>query len=281
MRFARTLILALAVIGPASAQAAKAIPAPPTRYVLDEPRVLSGAAEATLYSTLAEHERATGQQVLVAIFSELGGEDAVDFTNRVFSSWKIGHKGKNDGVLLALYWKDHRARIEVGYGLEPLLTDAKSKRLLTEFLLPGLKAGRAEEAIRVTIAQMFAIISPMAGNAAAGGLMPQRWTVTGGGSVLMVSFLVLFILVIGLILGLSFFANPRREANYTSAGHSAGRSVDFMYLLALILEVLFGGRGGGGFSGGGGGFSGGGGSGWGGFSGGGGSSGGGGASGDW
>jgi uncharacterized protein len=77
-----------------SAKAApKPIPTPPYYYVLDEPHVLSPRALHTVETLLIEHDRIVGEQVLVAIFKNLGDEDVVDYTNRVFSTWKIGKRG--------------------------------------------------------------------------------------------------------------------------------------------------------------------------------------------
>src|SRR4051812_18020535 len=108
--------------------AAKAIPDAPRYYVLDEPGVLAAGPKRALETLLIEQDRIDGQQTLIAIFKSLDGEDLVDYSNRVFQAWKIGKRGKDNGVLLALYWDDRKARIEVGYGLEPILTDARSRR---------------------------------------------------------------------------------------------------------------------------------------------------------
>ncbi len=208
--------------------------------------------------------------MLIAIFDSLGDEDLVDYTNRVFSAWKIGKRGKDNGVLLALYWKDHKARIEVGYGLEPLLTDAKSKQILSDFLIPELKAGQPDRALSLSALEILRTIeSPLIASGRAeqilradgfkGGLQPAAPTTSSGTSSFWVlAAIILFIFVINRV--------SSADAHFTRSGWYRPRP--------RIRRGGWGGPfiGGGGFGGG---------FGSGGFSGGGGSSGGGGASGSW
>ncbi len=126
---------------PNEAIAAARLPAAPTYSVLDEPQVLSERARIALETLLVEHERITGQKIVVAIFKSLNGNDLNDWTNRVFAAWKVGQREEDDGALLAVYWQEQQARIEVGYGLEDDLTDAKAHDLLETYLTPELKAG--------------------------------------------------------------------------------------------------------------------------------------------
>ncbi|MCM2322214.1 MAG: TPM domain-containing protein [Oligoflexia bacterium] len=250
------------------------IPPPPRYYVLDEPGVLSPGIREGLQSLLVEHDHATGEQVLVAVFHELGSEDLVDWTNRVFSSWRIGQRGKDNGVLLALYWKDRLARIEVGYGLEPLLTDAKSKTVLSDFLIPELKAGNPDRALSLAALEILRVIeSPLIASGQAqqtlrsGGFRGQ-WKAQEprpeGSPVpwLIIGIIVLIVIVRTL---------TASEAHFTGSGWYRPRPT--VWRRGGWGTSTWGGspwpRGGGGWGGGGG------------FRGGGGSSGGGGASGNW
>ena len=272
--FATALLLAL----PAWA-GAKLIPSAPRSYVLDEPQVLSEQARSAVSELVIEHDRATGEQVVVAIFKSLDGEDLVDYTARVFKSWKIGQKGKDNGVLLALYWDDHKARIEVGYGLEPLLTDAKSKDVLEEILIPGLKQRETDAAIVASIREILRIIgSPVVQNA------PDAWRPdrrirmqTTGGQTPWLLFLIFGGIPLVIVLRTLLAA----EAHYSSRGWHRVRPTRRGGPWSGGWGGGFGGGGlgGGGFGGWGGG--GGGGGDGGGFLGGGGQSGGGGASGGW
>lgn len=72
----------------------------------------------------------TGPQITILTVTSLNGESIEEFSNKVFTSWKLGDKKRDDGVLLVISIKDHRSRIEVGQGLEGSLTDLQSKRIL-------------------------------------------------------------------------------------------------------------------------------------------------------
>ena len=76
---------------------------------------------------LADHERATGEQVVVVTLDSLQGYSIEDFGYQLGRHWGIGQKGKNNGALLIVAPKEHKVRIEVGYGLEGQLTDANSR----------------------------------------------------------------------------------------------------------------------------------------------------------
>ena len=149
----RKSVIALGVIGysvlvgPATWALEKSLPPPPRYYLLDESGVLKSQTQTAVRDLLSEHAKRTRQQVVVAIFSTLENEDLVMWTNKIYKHWGLGEKGKDNGVLLALFWKEHQVRIEVGYGLEGVLTDAKSRRLLAEILVPYLKKGMPDEGI--------------------------------------------------------------------------------------------------------------------------------------
>lgn len=89
---------------------------------------------------LAEVERRSGRQFVVALFRSVDGESLEDYTNRLFRSWKIGSAKANDGVLFALYRDDRRWRVEVGYGLEPILTDLEAAEMARAGV-PAFQAG--------------------------------------------------------------------------------------------------------------------------------------------
>ena len=247
-------------------------PSPPSVYVLDEPKVLKPATIHALRRLLHEHDQVTGEQVVIAIFQSLQGQDLVQWTNQIFQKWGIGEKGKDNGVLLALYWNDRKARLEVGYGLEGELTDAQSKMILSDDLQPMLKDGRPNEALVAAALQILRVLeSPLIENGRAleilrgEGFSEAQLEAPPGypGSALVLLGVFVFLALIGAGIFL-FHSSPLR-------GERKGKGFK-------NWDDFF--RGGGGW--GGGGFSGGGpSSGGGSFSGRGGSSGGGGASGGW
>lgn len=135
----------LSLIG-ATAEASKTIPPAPRNYIYDETGLLASSTD-SLSSLLSQEDRQFGNQILVAVFNSLEQEDPVDYTNRLFSAWQPGEKGKDKGVLLAVYLQEKKIRIEVGYGLEPLLTDAKSKRIIVDYISPAFKEKKYSEGI--------------------------------------------------------------------------------------------------------------------------------------
>ncbi len=215
--------------------------AAPTRWVTDEAGVLSATQRMQLDARLEAYERSSGHQVIVYVARTTGGEPIEDWASRTFQAWKIGRQGLDDGAALFVFVGDRSARIEVGYGLEGVLTDAASSRILRERLIPKMQAGDAPNAISGAVDGMLSVIGGAATEPAQAPALPQvppavRW----------IAMAVVALLFIALAIW-----KPR---------------------LAFFLLMMFTGRrrggGGGGLGGGG-------------FSGGGGRSGGGGASGHW
>lgn len=120
-----------------------ALPPPPAPQgrVSDYAGVLAPAERARIEARLADYERESSNQIVVAVFPSLGGEDLEEFTNRFFERWRPGKKDVHNGILLAIFLEERRARIEVGYGLEARLTDALSRRILEQELAPRFRRG--------------------------------------------------------------------------------------------------------------------------------------------
>jgi len=103
------------------------IPPVPHTYVTDGTGSLSSATTDALESELKSYEKQTGIKSSSGIGQTTSDVPLEDWTSTVAHAWGIGHKGKDDGVVLFVFMKDHRARIEVGYGLEGDLPDAKPR----------------------------------------------------------------------------------------------------------------------------------------------------------
>jgi uncharacterized protein len=222
-----------------------------TGRVVDQANVLSPEAEQRITSLLEAHERSSGQQFAVLTVPSLEGDSLEDFSIRVVESWKLGKKGKDDGLLLLVVPKDRKVRVEVGYGLEGDITDAVSARVIRERITPAFRqndyAGGIESGLAALMQRSAGKVPDIPGAPeAAPARQPKR-----GPSFGVLLFLVLFVapLLLPMLLG----GRGRR-----------GRGGGFIF-----FGPGFGGGGGGG-----GGFGGG-------FGGGGGGFGGGGASGDW
>jgi uncharacterized protein len=126
--------------------------------VTDNAEVLSAAAKERITNALKAHEEATGNQVAVLTILSLDSGTVEDFATRVFESWKLGQKGKDNGVLLLVAPNDRRLRIEVGYGLEGTLTDVTSSRIIRNVITPRFKQndfdGGIEQGVNAIIGQL-------------------------------------------------------------------------------------------------------------------------------
>jgi uncharacterized protein len=126
-----------------------ALDVPPlTGRVVDLAHVLSGQDTAQLSDQIKAHEEKTGNQVAVLILPSLEGEPLEEFSHRVATTWKLGQKGTDNGVLLTVALKERKVRIEVGYGLEGILTDLRSARIIRQEIVPRFKAGDIPGGVR-------------------------------------------------------------------------------------------------------------------------------------
>ena len=109
--------------------------------VNDYANMMSAQAESELEVRLAEFEQRSGSQVAVLTIPTLDGEVLEEYSLRVAETWGLGREGVDDGVLLLIARDDRKMRIEVGYGLEPNLTDAQSGRILRNVMQPRFRDG--------------------------------------------------------------------------------------------------------------------------------------------
>ncbi len=224
------------------------VPERPEGRVTDQTGTLSGSEIQTLGRKLASFEEETTNQIAVLLIPSLQEDSLEDYSIRLAEKWKIGQKGRNNGVILLIVKNDRKIRVEVGYGLEGALSDALAGSIIRNEIAPQFKAGRVYQGIDAGVAAIMA--------ATKGEYKAARGKGKGAGA----SWwdLLPFILFFGFFLVMFAMTVKGRKRHYHSGGSS-------------------GWTGGGGFFGGG--------SSWGdsggGFSGGGGDFGGGGSSGEW
>jgi uncharacterized protein len=247
----------LCLLFAAHALAAPTFP-PLTGRVVDDAHVLPANVQEALTNRLADLERRTTRQLVVVTLPSLQGYDISDYGYQLGRAWGIGQKSSNNGALFIVVPSEHKVRIEVGYGLEPILTDALSEVILDQRVLPKFREGDVPGGIVAgtdAIIEQLTLDEPAAKARVSEAEHQQAMPHINPVLVLLTIFFVL-----------SMMGRIFRGTRASS--------------LAWTLPFLFMGGGRGGFGGGsfsGGGFGGGGG----GFSGGGGSFGGGGASGSW
>ncbi|MGA9723560.1 MAG: TPM domain-containing protein [Candidatus Binatus sp.] len=133
------ILLLLILASPALATGPKFPPL--TGRIVDDAGILNFHTRHELTLMLAEHERTTGDQVVVVTVGSLQRYPIEEFGYELGRYWGIGQKGKNNGALLIVAPNEHKVRIEVGYGLEGELTDAKSRAIIDNYILPSFKRG--------------------------------------------------------------------------------------------------------------------------------------------
>jgi uncharacterized protein len=256
-RAVSALLILLLILASAAFAAEPKFPAL-TGRVVDDAGVLSASTQSELTDMLAAHERATGQQVVVVTLDSLQGYTIEDFGYQLGRNWGIGQKGKNTGALLVVAPKEHKVRIEVGYGLEGTLTDATSRTIIENDILPSFKRGDYNAGIFAGTSSILKVLGGNESNRVQAG-SESNLPANDGNPIPDMLILLAIVLWITLVIIRDHLGNRNRMIGRTGRGVGPG--------------IYYGGGfGGGGFSGGGGG---------GGFSGGGGSFGGGGASGSW
>lgn len=134
----------------AVAQEAVAVPSLTAR-VTDLTATLSAEQKASLESRLAAIDAAGGAQITVLLLPTTQPESMEQFGIRTAEAWRIGHKGRDNGVIVIVAKADRRARIEVGYGLEGAIPDAIAKRIIAEQMTPRFKQGDFYGGIQATI----------------------------------------------------------------------------------------------------------------------------------
>ena len=158
MRRPRVLPFLLLVLLAAAAWAELRVPPPPDRRVNDYAGVLSPAERDRLERQLIEAEQTSQNQVVVAIFRSLDGESLEDFSIRLAQAWRVGQKGLDNGVIFLVFLNDRQMRIEVGYGLEPTLTDAVTSSILRDVVAPRFREGKIADGISAGLTAIEAAI---------------------------------------------------------------------------------------------------------------------------
>jgi uncharacterized protein len=143
----------MAMLGAMLSAAAVAAPAFPelTGRVVDEAGQLSGDDRAALTAELAEIESTSTDQVAVVTLKSLQGYTIEDFGYQLGRKWGIGQKDKDNGILLIVAPNERKVRIEVGRRLEPVMTDALSKLIIENAILPAFRRGDFPGGIRTGV----------------------------------------------------------------------------------------------------------------------------------
>ncbi len=250
----RALVLLALFLGALASASAEKIPSKPAGYFNDYAGVVDRPAALQMNEQLAQFERDTSTQLVVAVYRSMESESSIDdYTRRVAQTWGVGQKGNNNGAVLFVFVDDHQMFIQTGYGVEGALPDATCFDITHNVIAPLFKKGDYTGGLQAGITAMMQAVRGEYKGSGKTDLEKQK---SGGG--LPVGLIIFLVIVFIIIIS----SRSRRRRGYGYSGWGG---------------PFIGGFGGGGWSGGGssggGGFSG--------FSGGGGSFGGGGAGSGW
>ncbi len=276
------LMLFLTLMLQAAAATARDIPSLSAR-VNDYAAMLSPATRQQLESVLAALEKEESTQLAVLTIDSLQGENLEEFSLKVVEKWRLGQKGLDNGALLLIAKNDRKLRIEVGYGLEGVLTDLTSGRIIRNIITPQFKNGNFDQGVIDGVSAMIAAVrGEFSAQTAVSSAKRSADDISG-----FVVFLLFILFNIGRILGRNKMVAASLSAIIAPVIGSLFFGFQWLLFLALIPAGFLAGflassflshigssgrrsggfrgyssggfsRGGGGFSGGGGGFGGGG-----------------------
>lgn len=252
MRFAWLALLLLAAILPLRAQMAHNLPPKPAGYFTDEARLVDATTAHAINEELAQFERDTSNQILVAIYPKLPeGEDLAQYAIATGNLWQAGTKNQSNGAILFVFVQDRKMFIATGRGLEGALPDAICNDIIRQVIQPRFRQGDYAGGVQAGVDAMIAAAKGEYKGSGATHLEQQQGNDSGSGipAWVIIVFIILFIIGRQFLPAGSFSTGPVIYGGGFGGGYRGG-----------------GGGGGGGFSG---------------FSGGGGSFGGGGAGGSW
>lgn len=214
-------------------QAAEAAPTFPalTGRVVDDAHILSDQTKADLDQKLAGLEAKTSRQLVVVTLPSLQGYEISDYGYQLGRAWGIGQAKLNNGVLFIVAPNEHKVRIEVGYGLEPILTDALSEIIIQQAVLPQFRAGDfnggTEAGVAALIQQLSLDTSAAEARAAAAEQQAQRHD--SGATPFTILIIILFVAIaFGRVFGgfgfwpLLFLGSMGRGRGYGGGGFGGG-----------------------------------------------------------
>ena len=203
-----------------------ALDVPPlTGRVVDLAHVLPPNTVESLTARLKAHEETTSNQVTVLVLSSLEEEPLESFAHRVATTWKLGQKGTDNGVLLLVAMKERKIRLEVGYGLEGALTDARSAQIIRSEIVPRFRAGDAPGGVAAGVDAILKTIE--------GTYQPSDKTAPGLDSDAMGQAVVA--VIVGLVIGLGLMSVNRY------LGPVAGTGLSVLLAPWLVPALITGG----------------------------------------
>jgi uncharacterized protein len=207
-----------------------------TDRVVDTAEILTPREKSTLISKLKAHETNTSNQIVVVTLKDLGGYDIADYGYQLGRHWGIGQKGKDNGVLLILSKDDRKVRIEVGYGLEGALPDARAHHIIQTKIIPAFKQEKFYKGIDQGVNTIFASIS-------------GEYTVTTKRSSIRISDVMFFLYMLAHMIWFMGLPNMKNEdmtkrlfistASSAIAGVMTWFEFDSLFFSLILAGIIF------------------------------------------
>lgn len=138
-------------------------PGKPVGYVNDFAQVIPAGERTALENKIANFAQQAGVEIVVATVSGLNGDTIENFAVKLFAEWGIGKKNTDNGILILVSPTEKQTRIEVGYGLEPVVTDAMSSAVIRTVMIPAFKNGDYYGGINAGVDQIMKLADPGSG----------------------------------------------------------------------------------------------------------------------
>lgn len=215
----------------------------PVGFVNDYAAMLSPEFAQSLEQDLQKFEKQTGNEITVVTIDSLNADSIEDYAVTLFKQWGIGKKGKDDGLLLLIVKTDRQVRIEVGYGLEPIITDGRAGRIIRDDIAPAFQEGNVDTGVRQAIGSIKRYI--LAGQPEA----PQeavRDTLSRALPGIFDNQFTFFLMIIGVIYAINFMARTKSMWAGGVLGGALGIFLGWLFIsivLGAFLFVAFGGLG--------------------------------------
>lgn len=204
----------------------------PVGYVNDFAGILGPETEQALEQQLVQLEEDSSIELAVVTIESLEGTTVEDYAVRLFEDWEIGKKNEDNGVLFLIAPSEQKVRIEVGYGLEPVLPDAKAGRLLDNYVVPAFREGNYDKGISEGVAAIIKVVQGEAVDLGADPVTSDSESEEDDGM-----WVLFFIGVIFLSYLSSFLARSKRWWPGGIIGAVLGVILGF-FLASLVVSVL-------------------------------------------
>lgn len=204
----------LLILAPQLTLAQKPVPELWGQHVHDDAHVLTQETIDALEQRLKAYEDSTSNQIAILTLISLDGEVLEEYSLKVAEAWKLGQKDKDNGVLLLIAVDDHKMRIEVGHGLEGVLTDAHSNRIIRNEMTPHFRKSEFDEGVTAAV---DAMIKSIGGEYSADD-DSNGWSTSD--VLLLIGFILFFVFIIGY----AFYKELKSPSTGSTSGGSRSSS---------------------------------------------------------